>query len=245
MTTTTKTVLITGASSGIGEALFKLYNDKGYQVIGCGRNKSKLAVLAAIYPNSRTLAFDINDQRVVERETKDIEPIDLLILNAGDCRYIEDARHFDGLLFSQIIATNLQSMGGLLQHLLPRVSVNGQVVFVSSSATILPFPKAQAYGASKAGIDYLANSLRLDLKREHIDVTLVHPGFVKTRLTAKNTFDMPFLISSEQAAERIYQGVKARKDYLHFPKRLTLLMKTLALLPNCVWHQLAMGSQQS
>ena len=124
------------------------------------------------------------------------------------------------------------------------MDAGGQVVFISSSATLLPFPRAEAYGASKAGIDYLANSLRIDLKAQDIAVTLVHPGFIKTPLTDKNDFSMPFLLSSQQAASRIYQGVSAKKSYLHFPKRLTLLLKLLALFPDVVWQNIALKSEK-
>ena len=112
------------------------------------------------------------------------------------------------------------------------------MVFVSSSATILPFPRSEAYGASKAGMDYLAKSLRLDLAANDISVTLVHPGFIKTPLTDKNDFSMPFLLTSEEAAQRIVKGIKGQKNYIHFPKRLTLLLKLFSLLPSSLWQSL-------
>ena len=130
------------------------------------------------------------------------------------------------------------SLGYLVKHFLPKLNKGGQLVFISSIASQLPFPKAQAYGASKAGVDYFANSLRLDLKSHGINVTLVHPGFIKTPLTEKNDFPMPFMLTANEAALRIYQGVKSRKDYLHFPKRLSLLLKLFRLLPNKVWQTL-------
>jgi NAD(P)-dependent dehydrogenase (short-subunit alcohol dehydrogenase family) len=111
-------------------------------------------------------------------------------------------------------------------------------VFVSSSATIVPFPRSEAYGASKAGMDYLAKSLRLDLVSENIGVTLVHPGFIKTPLTEKNDFEMPFLLTSDEAANRIFQGVNRRTKYLHFPKRLTLILKLFSILPASLWQSI-------
>ncbi len=224
-----KVVLITGATSGIGLALYLHYKKLGYQVITCGRNKEKLAELtpdAAMH-----LVFDVNDISAIEMATKQVVYIDILILNAGTCLYINNARQFDGKSFREVINTNLLAMGALLECFLPKVIAGGQLALVSSSATILPFARAEAYGASKAGVDYLANSLRIDLVSEHIDVCLIHPGFIKTPLTDKNNFAMPFLLTAEQAADRIYQGIKRRKHYLHFPKRLTLLLKLLAFLP--------------
>ncbi|MCI2285832.1 SDR family NAD(P)-dependent oxidoreductase [Colwellia sp. MSW7] len=230
-----KTILITGATSGIGLALFNHYSTQGYyKVIACGRDAKKLALLSnRAY---KTCLFDLNDADDIKQQLADIDDIDIVILNAGDCRYIDDAKHFDGQLFSDIISTNLSSLGWLLQYTLPKIKKGGQLVFVSSSATILPFPRSEAYGASKAGMDYLANSLRLDLLKENIDVTLVHPGFVKTPLTDKNDFTMPFLITSDEAAKRIISGVEKRKKYLHFPKRLTLLLKFFSLLPSSLWQ---------
>lgn len=238
-----KTILITGATSGIGESLLHQYVAHGYQVIACGRNEQKLKQLSHEHNNIIPLAFDITDTEQIcqaVNKIKTIEVIDILMLNAGDCRYIDNVRAFDGALFASVIATNLQCLGHLLENFLPKIPQGGQVVFVSSSATILPFPRAEAYGASKAGIDYLANSLRLDLKVEKIAVTLVHPGFIKTPLTDKNDFPMPFLLTSEQAAKRIYHGVKARKSYLQFPKRLTFIMKLLAFLPAFIWQSMAL-----
>ena len=224
-----KTVLITGASSGIGLALYKQYVSSGYQVITCGRDKEKLVQQTPLA--TKWLVFDINDNDAVAKATEQIIHIDILILNAGTCLYIDNAKQFDGHRFREVINTNLLAMGALLENFLPKVPAGGQIAFVSSSATIFPFSRAEAYGASKAGVDYLANSLRIDLAHEHIDVCLIHPGFIKTPLTDKNNFSMPFLLTAEEAAERIYQGIKRKKHYLHFPKRLTLLLKMLSYLP--------------
>lgn len=229
-------VLITGATSGIGLALFEKYTNQGENVIACGRNPGKMALLES--RSYKTCLFDITEPAQIAAAAQDIKELDILILNAGDCRYVDDVKHFDGELFSNIINTNLSSLGALLQYFLPKVKKGGQVVFVSSSATILPFPRSEAYGASKAGMDYLANSLRLDLLEHDIDVTLVHPGFVSTPLTDKNDFAMPFMLTSEQAASRMLIGIEKRKKYLHFPKRLTLIMKLFSFLPSFLWQSL-------
>ncbi|TMM43131.1 SDR family NAD(P)-dependent oxidoreductase [Colwellia ponticola] len=244
---TAKNILITGATSGIGLALFEQYSAQGDNVIACGRNQDKLNTLVA--RAFKTYSFDITQPTQVASAAQDIqadgsESLDLLILNAGDCRYIDDAKNFSGELFASVINTNLVALGTLLQYFLPQVKKGGQVVFVSSSATILPFPRSEAYGASKAGVDYLANSLRLDLAKHDIDVTLVHPGFVRTPLTDKNDFAMPFLLTSEQAAHRMIVGIEKRKKYLHFPKRLTLTMKLLAFLPASLWQRLISNKQE-
>ena len=231
-----KTVLITGASSGIGLALYKQYSGLGYQVVTCGRDKEKLVQLTPLA--AQWLVFDVNDINAAANAAEQVVHIDILILNAGTCLYIDNAKQFNGNHFREVINTNLLAMGALLENFLPKVPAGGQVAFVSSSASLFPFSRAEAYGASKAGVDYLANSLRTDLVSEYIDVCLIHPGFIKTPLTDKNDFSMPFLLTAEQAAQRIYQGIKQRKHYLHFPKRLTLLLKLIAYLPQSLGNYL-------
>lgn len=236
-----RNVLITGATSGIGLALFEQYAKIGDNVIACGRNQKALDELAS--RAYKTAAFDITKPRQVMTASQNINELDILILNAGDCRYIDDVLHFDGPSFTHTITTNLGSLGALLQNFLPKVKKGGQVIFVSSSVTILPFQRSEAYGASKAGMDYLANSIRLDLLEHNIDVTLIHPGFVSTPLTDKNNFEMPFLLSTNDAATRIIRGIDKRKKYLHFPKRLTFIMKLFSLLPSFVWQSFITRNQ--
>ena len=229
-------ILITGATSGIGWSLCHHYHHLGYKVFACGRNQEKLGQLARL--GMKTFAFDVNDESQVAQIASQVPPLNLLLLNAGDCRYIDDAVNFDHQLFSQIVQTNLVSVGTLLHYFLPKVISGGQVAFISSSATLVPFPKAEAYGASKAGIDYLANSLRIDLTSKKIDVTLIHPGFVKTPLTDKNQFSMPFMLTSEQAAQRIFNGIFSRKKTVQFPKRLTWTLRLFSMLPTTLWQKI-------
>ncbi len=231
-----KTVLITGATSGIGLALFHEYVNRGYKVIACGRNLEVLNLLKS--KATQVFQFDVNNADDVINTLSSISNIDIVILNAGTCHYIDDAINFSAEIFADVVTTNLISIGNLLQALLPKVPEGGQLVFVSSSATILPFPKSEAYGASKAGLDYLAKSLRIDLALHNIDVSLIHPGFIKTPLTDKNEFSMPFLMHSDEAAQRIIKAISARKHYYHFPKRLTWILKFFSILPDAVWQSL-------
>jgi len=233
-----KKVLITGATSGIGEALAIQYNNESHTVIACGRQSEKLLTLRENNQAEETLQFDITNEDQIKEAASQVSNLDIIIFNAGDCLYIDDVMEFDANIFARIINTNLISLGYLVQHFLPKINKGGQLVFISSIASQLPFPKNEAYGASKAGVDYFANCLRLDLLSHDIDVTLVHPGFIKTPLTDKNDFPMPFMLTASEAAARIYRGVKTRKNYLHFPKRLSLLLKLFRLLPSSVWQSL-------
>lgn len=230
-----KTLLLTGATSGIGEALCSQYIALGWKVIACGRNKEKLALLAN-NENISTLQLDLNESKQVTDSFAPLPVLDLVILNAGSCEYIDDAKHFDGQLFARVINTNLISIGYCLEALLPKIAAGGQLALVGSSASFLPFSRAQAYGASKAGISYLASTLAIDLKKSEIDVSLIRPGFVKTPLTDKNDFKMPMCISSEQAATFIVQGLNKRQFDIHFPKKFTLILKAIAFLPESLWR---------
>ena len=234
-----KTILITGASSGIGLALAIHYAKKHYRVIACGRNQQRLNTLAALHVNIETLVFDVTDKAAVAERCEALDSLDIVVLNAGDCLYVDDAVEFDGDLFEQVVQTNLVGCGYLLAHLTGKLAEGGQLVFVGSSVTFLPLPRAEAYGASKAGLAYLAESLAVDLYPQNIAVSLVSPGFVKTPLTAKNDFAMPFLLSADEAAIRIAKGVERRKAHIAFPKRLTWPMRLLRLLPSRWWLALS------
>jgi len=236
-----KTLLLTGATSGIGEALCAKYLALGWHVIACGRNQDKLTLLASDERVS-TLQLDLNDAQQVADVFESVPALDLVILNAGSCEYIDDAQHFDGELFARVINTNLISVGYCLQALLPKIVSGGQLALVGSSASFLPFTRAQAYGASKAGITYLASSLAIDLKAANIDVSLIRPGFVKTPLTDKNDFKMPMSITSTEAANYIANGLSKRQFDIHFPKKFTFILKIIACLPDVLWRWISTRS---
>lgn len=230
-----KTVLITGATSGIGEALCEHYQALNYHVIACGRNQQKLDCLAT-NPAVTSIALDLCDEQQVMQKFNNLQSLDLVILNAGSCEYIDDAKHFDGQLFARVMNANVISMGYCLAALLPKIPSGGQIALVGSSASYLPFSRAQAYGASKAAVAYLAKTLALDLKDKKIDVSLISPGFVKTPLTDKNDFEMPMQITAQQAAVEIVKGLEKRIFDIHFPKKFTFILKTLSLLPDSWWQ---------
>jgi NAD(P)-dependent dehydrogenase (short-subunit alcohol dehydrogenase family) len=228
-------VLITSASSGIGLALAQHYIREGFAVIACGRNEQNLAKISSATP----LVFDITDIGQVSVASLHLQQLlkdngwklHHIILNAGSCEYIDDAMHFDSALFSRVINTNVVAMGYCLEHFLPLLSRGAQLGLMSSSATYLPFPRAEAYGASKAAIGYLGRSLRVDLAQHGIGVSVICPGFVKTPLTAKNDFAMPMQISAEQAATEIFNGMQRQRREIHFPTKFTWLLKLASLLP--------------
>lgn len=231
-----KTVLITGATSGIGLALVKTCLDHGDQVIACGRSQEKLDKLLSDYPGLITLCFDITDQAAIAAALPNNISIDWAILNAGDCEYMKDALDLDTALFERIINVNLLAPVYLSKALIPLLSAGSRLAFVSSSVTNLPFPQDEAYGSSKAGLDYFARSLAIDLAPHKIGVSLIHPGFVDTPLTARNTFKMPMMVDTDQAASYIRKGLCREQSLIAFPRRFIFILRLLRLLPEGVWR---------
>ena len=226
-----KVVWLTGASSGIGFALAEALLLAGNQVIASARNTESLERLAASYPNTLSvLACDVSDEKSVASAHKKLEAmvdmLDLVILNAGTCEYV-DLPKFDADLFRRVFATNIQGVVNCIALALPFLTRKApskskhkpHLVAVSSLSSLLPFPRAEAYGASKAALDYLMATLRIDLQGQ-VDVTVVQPGFVKTPLTAKNDFAMPGLIDCERAVAEIIWAIDKRKKMHRFPRRL-------------------------
>ncbi|HIC8862554.1 TPA: SDR family NAD(P)-dependent oxidoreductase [Aeromonas hydrophila] len=229
-------VLITGATSGIGFQLALDYRRAGWQVWGCGRDGERLLALGrhGITP----LQFDGRDASAVSEAAASLPRVDLVILNAGNCEYMDVAEGFDGALFARVIETNLVATGHALAAFLPLLGAGGRLAIVSSSVSWLPLPRAEAYGASKAALDYLADTLRLDLAGKGIGVTLVRPGFVQTPLTAKNDFPMPCLVTVEEASRAIMDGLTAGRHQIHFPRRFIWLLRLLGALPVGLWLRL-------
>ncbi|GGG54493.1 short-chain dehydrogenase [Pseudohongiella nitratireducens] len=231
-----KTILITGGTSGIGKSLVIECMSKGEQVIACGRSQDKLDQLAKELPGVMTLCFDITDKTAIAKAIPNELTIDWAILNAGDCEYVKDVMNFDTALFERVIKVNLLAPAYLAEALIPKINTGGRLAFVSSSVTNLPFPQAEAYGASKAGLDYFAKSLAIDLKPHNIGVSLIHPGFVETPLTASNSFKMPMIINSDDAAKRIREGLCRGQSLIAFPRRFIFIIRLLKLLPEKLWQ---------
>jgi len=231
-------ILITGATSGIGKQLAIDYHNQGHQVWAVGRNESALSELKTM--GMKTGQLDLTKRDICLEWFSTLSSMDLTILNAGNCEYI-DLPKFDSESVMRVMRANVDSLAISIEGVLPllRSSGEGHLAIVGSSAAYIPLPRAEAYGASKAAVAYMANSLRVDLKKEGIAVSLICPGFVKTPLTDLNDFDMPFRISTEEASTAIQSGLERKKTEIHFPKKFTYVMKMLSWLPIPVWTKLA------
>ena len=231
-------ILITGATSGIGRQLALDYHRDNHQVWALGRNQKALDELSA--EGLQAVRLDLEDRDMARDWFTAMTPIDLAILNAGSCEYV-DLPQFDSELVSRVMRTNVESMAVSIEGVLPllRQGERPHLVAVGSSAAYLPLSRAEAYGASKAAIEYMIRTLRIDIYREKIDVSLVCPGFVKTPLTDRNEFSMPFRLSVEEAADRIRRGIEKRRLEIHFPKRFTFILKALSLIPEALWIRIS------
>lgn len=230
------TVLITGASSGIGAGLAKSWADDGCQVIACGRDRARLEALQQYSPNITLRVFDMTDREACHLALADCTA-DLIVLCAGTCEYLEQGV-VDAALVERVMSTNFQGPVNCLAALQTQLLPGSRVALVSSMAHWLPFPRAEAYGASKAALTWFANSLRLDWEPKGIAVTVVSPGFVDTPLTRKNDFPMPGQVSVDDAVKAIRRGLAKGKKHIAFPTGFSLVMKLLSGLPNFLQRRL-------
>lgn len=233
-------ILITGATSGIGLAVAKLYKSCNHEVIAIGRNQQSLNTLQELGIEAWQLDLaDLNATRGTFKRLEQKHPvIDLAILNAGSCEYL-DCSNFDAELVKRVFDANVITLANSIELVLPllRRSAAPHLAGVASMAAYLPLSRAEAYGASKAAVNYLLEALAIDLEPENITVSVINPGFVKTPLTAKNDFPMPFALDADKAAKIIAEGLAARKAEIHFPLSLTIPMKILSLLPRKLWRK--------
>lgn len=235
-------ILITGATSGIGEALATLCAAEGHKVIACGRNQEKLAALA-LHANIEMCQFDVTDEQATKAALSNIT-CDIAVLNAGTCEYV-DVDKVETDMFRRVFDANVFGVINVVTSLLPNLQKDNKIVFVDSLARLLPFPRSQAYGGSKAALNYIAKSFEVDLAHKGIKVQTLSPGFVKTPLTDKNDFPMPMVISAEAAAQYMLKGIFSSRSSVYFPKRFGFIVRLLNLLPQSLQKRLCVNMRQN
>jgi short-subunit dehydrogenase len=146
---------------------------------------------------------------------------------------------FDPNVFQEIMDVNFMGIINGIHTIIPKMlkQNKGHLIAVTSSVARLPLPRAEAYGASKAAATYLMDSLRIGLADTNIKVSTVMPGFVETPMTNENDFSMPFLISPDEAAQKILKGIYQGKKDIFFPSRFTWPLRFLASLPTYLSYQ--------
>ncbi|MBI3744381.1 MAG: SDR family NAD(P)-dependent oxidoreductase [Chloroflexi bacterium] len=238
-------VWLIGASSGIGAALAVALAERGATLAISARSREGLEQTASLVAKAggqaRVETLDITSpgaaEAVAARLRESWGAIDMLIYGAGAWAPT-DVAHLDVQSIEQQIAVNYVGLVRAIGAVLPPMvqAKRGTIVGIASVSAYVGLPRAEAYGSTKAAINYLLQSLRLDLRRRGVKVITVNPGFVRTPLTANNDFPMPFMLEPEQAARAIVRGIERGSGEVHFPLRLSLPLKVLGKLPRPVYE---------
>ncbi|OOG89448.1 short-chain dehydrogenase [Hydrogenophaga sp. A37] len=234
-------VWVVGASSGIGLATAEALVARGASVQVSARGAAALEQLVTRHtrtgepPAVQAWPLDVTDANAVATTARAIlahGPLDLVVYCAGHYREMR-AIEFDLAEMKQHLAINYTGALHVLDAVLPAFTARGagHISLISSVAGFRGLPKSLAYGPTKAALTHLAETLYLDLEPLGLGVSVVHPGFVQTPLTAQNNFTMPALITPDHAAAAMLGGWAAGHFDIHYPKRFTRWMKLLRLLP--------------
>ena len=233
-----KRIWVIGASSGIGEACATALMAAGAKVALSSRRAERLNALAQFGSKEETLVLplDITHQEQLESAYQSILKIwgglDLLLFVSGVYTPLR-ADNFDFAIAQKTIDANLlgpmRAVGVVLPNMLKAHA--GHIAIVGSVAGYSGLPKALAYGPSKAGIINFCETLYYDLLPQGVSIHMISPGFVATEATAQNDFEMPALITANEAAKEILEGIQAGKFDIHFPKRFSGFLKFLRILP--------------
>jgi NAD(P)-dependent dehydrogenase (short-subunit alcohol dehydrogenase family) len=232
-----RVVWLVGASSGIGAATAAALHAAGARVVVSARGLPALNALCAVHPGMRAVALDSTDaaatQAACDLVVAQCGRVDLVLYCAGHYKAMT-ALAFDLAEIKRHMLINYEGALNVLAAVLPvlREQGSGHISLVSSVAGFRGLPQSLAYGPTKAALTHLAEVLYLDLHPLGLGVSVVHPGFVQTPLTAQNQFAMPALITPQVAAAEMLAGWAAGAFELQFPKRFTLWMQLLRILPN-------------
>jgi|TARA_B110001450_G_scaffold248465_1_gene264704 NAD(P)-dependent dehydrogenase (short-subunit alcohol dehydrogenase family) len=231
-----KKIWITGASSGIGKALAEKFSLEGWKVAASARRKEILDKMSS-HENIFSYPLDVTNEEQVknsfEKIVEDFDGLDLCVFSSGTY----DPKLEKGINIKQnkfVMDTNffgvLHCINSVEKYF--KEKQVGHISIVSSIAAYRGLPNSSGYGPSKAALTNLTESLYFDFKKFNVRISLISPGFIKTPLTDKNDFPMPFIKSPEFAAVKIFNGLTKTKAFeIHFPKQLTLFLKFLRILP--------------
>ena len=232
-----KTIWITGGSTGIGKALAIRFANEGWNVAISARRENLLKELSDRYENISPFPLDVTDKEncknIFNQVKEKFGNIDICFFSTGtwDPKKEKDidVEQIENVFKINFFGT-VNSIKAIEEYYKNRNE--GTIAIVSSIAGYRGLPNSTGYGPSKSALNNLAESLYFDFGRHNVRVCLVSPGFIKTPMTDKNDFKMPFLKTPEFAADKIYDGLVNKKSFeIHFPKELTLTLKFFSILP--------------
>jgi short-subunit dehydrogenase len=233
-------IWITGASSGIGKALALKFSKENWKVAISARREKLLNEIAQT-ENISSFPLDVTDEgkakEVFSNIISEFKNLDLCIFCSGayDPKLEKEVNNEQ---IKKIMNINFFGVLNCIKTVEEyfKNKKQGHISIVSSIAAYRGLPNSSGYGPSKAALTNLTESLYFDFKKHNVRISLISPGFIKTQLTSQNTFNMPFIKSSEFAANKIYNGVtKGSAFEIHFPIELTLILKFLRILPYRVY----------
>jgi short-subunit dehydrogenase len=239
MTFRGKTYWLIGASEGLGAALARAMAAEGANLILSARSADKLDALAAELPNTRALPCDVASRDSIEAAARDAGQIDGMIWLAG-VYWPMTAQAVDAAQAEAMADVNFTGAVRAVAAVLPQMVARdaGHIVITGSLSGFRGLPGAIGYAASKAGVMVLAESLHCDLHRTGVRVQLANPGFIKTRLTEKNDFAMPFLMTPEQAAGHMMTLMKSRRFKSSFPGAFSWVFRGAQVLPDWLYYRI-------
>ncbi len=231
-------IIITGASSGLGEALALRYATSGIQLVLIARREERLKDIAekcqARGAYVECIGADVSRFERMQEIGEELAKgrIDRVILNAG-----VSLGHSGGISpfeeFHRLFQTNFISLHAFLEPMIPKLieQKRGEIVFISSLASLITMPTSIAYSSSKRAMNAYAEGLRYQLKPFGIDVITILPGFIDSEMTQKNRFSMPFFMSTEAGVKRIASAIARKKHFYPFPLRFYLIIRFILFLP--------------
>jgi short-subunit dehydrogenase len=234
-------VWVVGASAGIGAALARELADRGARVAVSARSEEGLRAVAG--DRMAVVPVDVTDRDAVlaagDRVRAELGGLDVAVLNVGTWSRFR-VEQWDSAAFADTLQVNLMGAVHALEAVVPRMLAEGRgrIVGMASVAGYRGVPGSEAYGASKAALLNLLEALRGSLAPRGVVVQTLAPGFVRTRLTDRNRFPMPWRIEADDAARRIADGIAREKAEVVFPRPMLVTMKTARLVPVRAWTTL-------